>query len=240
MKQAITRAIRRARPQEVKFATMWDGQQSVAHRYGVQFNAPIGTGTNYALIPSIPSGSDNGQRNGAKISPKRLVVDFWVNATNYKSSVDLVARLFILESLNIRDTAAINTVDMTTLLDHGQTQGSFDGYASDLHGLVNKEQFKVYMDKKFKIQKGYGQGPTTINLFDGGITQPNVFHHVRVVLKCPKTLHYRDPAQVLPDGWAPFFNCGYAVPSMVDADGADIINTRLQVSWTSTLFYTDA
>lgn len=241
VKAAIARVVRKVRPTETKFATLWDGQQSVSTRYGVQFNAGIGTGSNYALIPEIPTGSDPGQRNGNKINPKRLVVDFWINATNYVSSVDMVARLFILECLNVRNTADINTaaVDLSTLLDYGQAQGPFGGYASELHGAVNRDQFKVLMDRKFKIQKTQGQGPCLANGFAGDGYEPNNFHHYRISLKCPKVLHYRDAGQTLPDGWAPFFNAGYCIPSYTDVDGVDTLNTRLQVSWTSTLYYTD-
>lgn len=240
VKNAIVRAVRQAHPTETKFATLWDGQQSVSNRYGVQFNATIGTGSNYALVPEIPLGTQVGERSGNKISPKKMVVDFWICATNYLSAVDLVARLFILESLNIKDTAQINTIDMSTLLDYGQAQGPFQGFASQLHGAVNRDQFKVHMDRTFKLQKGYGQGPNLVNAYLGNVEQPTTFYHCRVTLKCPKVLHYRDGAATLPDGWAPFFNAGYCVPSMIDTDGVDVTNSRIQVSWTSTLYYTDA
>lgn len=242
VKQAIVRAIRRAKPEEVKFATLWNSSSTVSQAYGVQFNAGIANGTNYALIPPISQGVNVGQRNGNKISPKRLVVDFWLNATNYDSSVDMIARLFILESLNIRDQTQINTIDMQSMLDYGQAQGPFEGYTTQLSAPLNRDEFKVYVNKMFKINKTQGQGPTLVNAYTGAVTapQPNVIQHYRVVLKCPKVLHYSGGANTFPDGWAPFFNCGYCIPASFPTDAPDTTVTRLQVNWTSTLYYTDA
>ena len=243
VKQAIVRAVRQASPEEVKFVTSWNSSMSVSQAFGVGFNAGIANGTNYGLIPEITQGTNVGQRIGNKISPKRLVVDFWVNAYNYQSSVDLIARLFILESLKVRDQTAINTaIDMQSMIDYGQAQGPFQGYTSQLSGRVNKDEFRVIMDKTMKIQKTQNEGPTLVNAYVGTQTAPvpNVIHHIRVSLKCPSVLHYATGLNTLPDGWAPFFNCGYCIPSSVFGDSPDTALTRLQVAWTSTLYYTDA
>jgi len=240
MKAAITKVVRSIQPRpEVKFATLWNGDNVSADVYGIQYNAAIGTGTNVNLLPPVPQGTGNGQRIGERISPKRLVIDFVLNPTNYVSSVDLIARLFILESKNLRSAATINTVDMSALIDYGQVLGSFDGYTSNLAGRVNTDAFIVHMDKQLKLQKGYGQGPNIGNLYNGAVGQPNVFHKFRVVIKCPKVLHYASAASAIPDGFGPFFNMGYAVPSFVAADGVDILSTRAQVQFNSTLYYTD-
>ena len=242
VKQAIVRAVRRANAGEVKFASLWNGQSTSSTLYGIQFNAAIQTGTNYQLIPPVPTGPDVGQRLGNKISPKRLVCDFWVCNDNEGSSFNAIYRMFILESLNIRDTTQINTVDMSTLLDYGQAQGPFDGYTTTVSGPVNKDQFKVLMDKTYTMNKTAGVDPAITNTYIGGQVAPNTnqIRHVRVSLKCPKVLHYGTAAQVLPDGWAPFFNMGYCIPAYTSADGVDTTITRLRCAWRSTLYYTDA
>jgi len=244
VKTAISRAVRRANPEEVKSSTLWNGSSSVAQTYGIQFNASVENGTNYALIPPIPQGTQVGQRVGEKISPRRLVCDFWVTATNYMSSVDMIARLFVLESHKIKDPALINSaaVDMDVLLNYGQAQDQFVGYSSQLSAPINKDAFKVHMNKTLKLSKTYGQNPTLTNAYLGAQQGPNanVIHHVRVVVKCPKVLHYETGTDTLPTNWAPFFNAGYSVPAMVNADGVDLGNTRLCVAWSSTLYYTDA
>lgn len=241
VKQEIARAVRRVTP-ETKFVSLWNGATTSAQVFGIDFNGGIGTGTNYSLIPPIPQGWNVGERIGNKIAPTRLVVDFWVTATNYVSSCDMVARLFILESLNVRDPTQINTIDMDTLLDWGQTQGPFAGFTSSLSGRVNRDEFKVRYDKLLKIDKTAGQGPAVTNGYSGNVpsSTTNMIHHFRVSLKCPPVLHYPVGGSSLPDGWAPFFNAGYCLPSATTADGPDVTASRLRISYTSTLFYKDA
>lgn len=242
MKQAIVRAIKQAAPQEVKFTTIWNGSSSTPDVYGVPFNAAIGTGTNYAILPTIAQGDGVGQRIGNKINPKRLVVNVWVNPRNFGSSADFVARIFCLESKNFKSALDINTVSMSQLLDYGQTQGSFDGYPLQLTAGVDRTQFKVYSDKLIKMNKAQGVGPTLTNLYDGVVVAPtqNTLHHYRFTIKCPKVLEYDGALATSPVGFAPFLNAGYAILAQDAPDTPDITNLRLQVAWSATLYFTDA
>lgn len=242
LKQAIVKAIKAAAPQETKFTTIWNGSSSTPDVYGIPFNASIGTGTNYAILPTIAQGAGVGQRLGNKINPKRLVVNVWVNPRNFQSSADFVARVFCLESKNLKSALQINSVDMTTLLDYGQAQGAFDGYPLQLTAGVDRSQFKVYSDKLIKMNKAQGVGPTLTNLYNGDVVAPttNTIHHYRFTIKCPKVLEYDGALATSPVGFAPFLNAGYAILAQDSPDVPDLTLLRLQVAWSSTLYFTDA
>lgn len=242
LKRAIVKAIKSAAPQEVKFTTLWNGSSASPDVYGVPFNAAIGTGTNYAILPTIAQGTGVGQRLGNKINPRRLVVNVWVNPRNFASSADFVARVFCLESKNLKSALDINSVSMGTLLDYGQAQGPFDGYPPQLTAGVDRTQFKVYSDRLIKMNKAQGVGPTLTNLYNGVVVSPtqNTIHHYRFTIKCPKTLEYDGAVATSPVGFAPFLNAGYAILAQDAPDTPDITNLRLQVAWSSTLYFTDA
>lgn len=244
MQNAIAKVVRRANPEEVKFATSWNSQSATADTYGVWFNSTITGATNYNLVPTIPQGVSVGERSGNKISVKSMYVDFWVTTANLANNVDLVARLFILQSRNIKDPNEViaGNVSMATMLDWGQAQGTFTGYTSHLSAPINKDEFNVLMDRKVTIDKTYGYNPALINAYSSSAQgqSQGLIHHFRVKVKTPKLLHYATNTATLPDGFAPFFNCGYCIPSRINADGVDNVVSALSVYWTSTIYYTDA
>lgn len=239
---AIVRAVRRANPQEVKFASSWNSQMVANAQYGVAFNSFVAADNNN-LIPEIPQGFGVGQRGGDKINPKRLVVDVWVTATNLANNLDFVARLFMLHSRKVKDPTLVGALNMNTLLDYGQGQKPFEGYTNDLSMPVNKQEFTIISDRLITMDKTYGFNPAVSNGYSSSAQgqSQGLIHHYRVTIKCPKVLHYNGDAAIYPDGFAPFFNCGYAQPSRVNnVDSPDLLITALQVQWSSTLYYTDA
>jgi len=243
LKLAIARAV--ATPKEVKFATSWNGQQASSDVYGLFFNAGINAATNFALLPQIAQGTNVGQRIGNKITPTRLVVDFWVNlSAQLDSSVELAAKLLILESKNIRDNTLVTTASLATLLDNGQSQGPFVGYPSNLSVGINTDEFKVHMNRILMLSKGTGVGPGFFNGYVGDMatqSTPNSgITHFQVTLKTPAALTYQQAGNTWPDGYAPFFNCGYAICAQNAPSTPDIALERLQVMFKSTLYYTDA
>lgn len=247
VKTAIVRAVRRANPEEVKFATLFNSQMASNNRFGLWFNGSMDNTSCYNLVPEIPQGVNIGQRIGNKISPRKLVIDFWVTAANLSNNLDFVARLLVLQSRKTKDAAAIaaaSTVNLGALLDYGQGEKPFEGYTSDLSLPINKEEFTVMMDRKLTLDKTYGYNPAAANVYSSSAQgqSQGIIRHIRVTLKCPATLHYALDANLYPDGWAPFFNAGYVVPARNNAagDSPDTIVTGLSVQWNSTLFYTDA
>nr|WAE43150.1 MAG: capsid protein [Cressdnaviricota sp.] len=239
---AIVRAVRRANPQEVKFASSWNSQMAINERYGTLFNSGIGANNNQ-LLPEIPQGVDVGQRTGDRINPKRLVVDFWVTAANLANNLDFVARLLVLQSRKVKDPLAVGALNMAALLDYGQGQKGFEGYTSDLSMPINKEEFTVISDRLITMDKTYGFNPAATNSYSSSAQgqSQGLIHHYRVIVKCPKVLHYNGSTTLFPDGFAPFFNCGYAQPSRANGlDTPDTVVTALSVQWSSTLYYTDA
>jgi len=243
LKLAIKKLIKA--PVEVKFTTAFNGSSaSSAGIFGQLYNADIGTSgaTNQVLLPSIIQGLESGQRIGNQIRPRALVLNIWANAANTADSASFVARMFVLESLRIRDSTLITTgIPMSTLLNYGQAQGGFDGYPSQLSAGVNRNEFKVYHDKLVKFDKADGRGPSLVNTFTGNTVAPttNTMYHCRIVVKCPAVLRYHNAPDLYPDNFAPFFNAGYAIPSCVTGDPPDSIVTRLQIMVESTLYYTD-
>jgi len=245
IKLAIAKAIRAQAPQEVKMITSWNNQFASTDVFGVAFNSYVTTGSNYGLVPPLSLGTAVGTRLGNKVHPKRLTVDFWVNPANLVGSADMIARLFVLESKNIRNGSptAIAGIGMTEMLNWGQVQGSFNGYTSHLSAPVNKNQFIVHSDRLIKMNKAVGEGPTLTNGYTGSTTAPtqNTLHHYRINLKLPKVFTYADNNDSYPEGYAPFFNAGYCMPiSTAGTDVPDLTVSRLLVSWQTTLYYTDA
>lgn len=244
LKLAIQRAVKASAPEEVKYITTWNGQSASADVWGIGYNAFMTGPTNEGIMPAISQGTGVGQRIGNKICPKRLTVDFWVNPANLTSSVDMIARMLILESKNIRDGAAATAITLGEVLNFGQTQGSFNGYTSHLKAPINTNLFKVHSDRLIKFNKAQGNGPTLSNAYVGDVVSPtstNNMAHYRVNIKVPKTFTYKEAADVFPEGFCPFFNCGYAVlPSTNGTDTPDVTILRLQVQWSVTLYYTDA
>lgn len=242
VQQAIVKAVKRVNPGELKFASTWNGSMISADVWGVQYNSAMTGGSNVGLLPNIPQGDNNGERNGNRITPRRLVVDFWVTAANLDNNLDFIARLLILQSRNQKNQTLVTSVPLTTLLDWGQTQGGFVGYTSHLSAPINKDEFQVLMDRKVVIDKTYGQNPSSGNSYTSTAVgqSTNLIHHIRVSLKPPSVLHYANGVATLPEGYAPFFNCGYVQPSRQASDTPDTTISALQVYFTSTLYYTDA
>jgi len=242
LKLAIARAVRT--PKEVKFITSWNGQQATSDVYGNFYNAGMNGPTNVAILPQITQSTNVGGRIGNKITPTRLTVDFWVNLANTQSSAEIAAKLVILESKNIRDNAQVTTASLATLLDNGQSQGPFVGYPSNLSVGINTDEFKVHMNRILLLSKGAGMGPDFINSFVGDqqtqATPSSGITHFQVTLKTPAVLSYQTAGSVWPDGFAPFFNCGYAICANQSPDIPDINIARLQVMFKTTLYYTDA
>lgn len=244
LKLAIKRAVKAAAPEEVKYITTWNGQTASADVWGINYNSFMTGATNEGIMPAIAQGTGVGQRIGNKINPKRLTVDFWVCPANLTSSVDMIARMVILESKNIRDGAAATAVGLTEVLNFGQAQGSFNGYTSHLKAPLNTNLFKVHSDKLIKFNKAEGNGPTLSNAYTGNVVAPtssNNLVHYRVNIKLPKTFTYKDAGDIFPEGFCPFFNCGYAVPQYINGtDTPDTSILRLCVQWNVTFAYTDA
>lgn len=177
------------------------------------------------LVPSIVNGVLDNERVGNKITPRGLKVVLSITAMTSNPNIELLPRIFILSSKNLKDWPTLQAqVDLTKLLDDGTGERSFGGDITDYQAPVNKELFIVHKDIKTKIHLGNVEQ----NL---GRTRTYTFW-----IKCPKVLNYND-GMVDANNFAPFLTCAFACGDFsVPSDGY----LPMKLALTSTLYYEDA
>lgn len=206
-------------------------------------------------LPAIPEGDEVNQRHGRKVNGRYLYVKGYVaydNSTIYgygsgnavtMPAHGIVVRLIIATQRNIRNCAGMNpsptgasTVNTDTLLapyDGTTITKGFSGDVKDLMYPINKDVFRVHLDKKIKLR------PQMLGTLDSGTAwtmgQNGVYFHTKI--KCPPTLYFDETidSNSRPTNFAPFMVLGWA-----DTDGVTPTSDRIvRCTATSTLYYTD-
>jgi len=197
----------------------------------------------YAL-PPVLTGTDNWQRIGNKIKPKRLTCTLDIAATIHDTSraVDKTVHIFLMTSKAVRDLDNYSAIPITTMLEDGQGGNtSFDGTAIGSMYPVDKNNFTVLHHKTFRLVKGFGL-PTdsTVNTSaattDSVISPSTSYRRIKMNVKTPKTLLYDTHAKSYPSNFAPFFVIGYTNNNPVDtaSNGVDL----MVLGWNE-LYYKD-
>jgi len=242
LSKPVTTAVRRiaksvvSRASETKFISL---------RQDLGFNSTItGPGECYALMPPITQGTDDFQRVGDRISGRTLYISGHIN---YNSAfLDTIGvnnyvppstvRVMILSQKNIKSNQQLGLVDTAHLLKDNVATGvarSYNGGMTDNLAPVNKDLFRVHLDKKIKMncvyQSSDGTGST------GWVGQKTAYF--RCAIKLPKTLYYDDLNGDVPNNFAPFFCLGG-----VNDDGSSpyTLQTPYRVTFLSTAYFDDA
>lgn len=212
---------------------------------GQNHNAPIGSQDCEPLIQQIApidsaAGNTEQQRMGDRVKPKSLKVKGIVSLnTAYPaaSAQPLYVRILILSQKDIKVGSAVlgGSVDTSNLLlpafaGTGNDQAPFAGTTQDLLYPVNKQKFRVYMDKVIKLTPTVSASAKEAN--------PGYCAKYSYRFKSlPTSLTYDDGSGDWANNFAPFICMGYAYSdSSTETEG----QFRVQHSCYSTLEFEDA
>jgi len=211
---------------------------------GVLHNQPIGASDCEPLIGEIApidsaTGNTSQQRMGDRIKPKSLKVRGIVTLNQTQATASnqpLYVRVIIAQQKDVRNSGNVTTSIDTAHLLHpafagvGTDQQAFTGATEDLQYPINKNKFKVFMDKIIRL------APV--------VSQTSVEEHPRYTAtykytfkSLPASLTYDDGAGNWCNNFAPFIALGYAY---TDGSSENSTYTRVKHYCFSQLEFEDA
>lgn len=198
------------------------------------------------IIPSVPSGTGEGNKIGNQIMPKNLILKYFLSAlpttdstfvggnTNPFKGVPFRVRVIVF-----RHRFAIDDFSQTNILQNGNSTTSFGSGIDNFFRPYNKDEYTIVYSKTVKmsaVKHVSGAGGTVIsteNVPNGSLT----FYAGSAKIPLPKKLRYNDGADVPT-------NQGYfmAVCYCNDDGSADSSGTyrRLQLNAETSMTYYDA
>lgn len=213
------------------------------------FNSSIAViGDMKALIPQVQSGTGSWQRLDQRITPLSLRTTWHFSFSDtINRSMNILVSLYCFHKKNVKyvpDMAQDVTTNGIQLLASGNS-----GIVQPYNGYVTESDLPINKDSYVLIKKYTFQLTNNVGLPNGDTTPgnaPNVslgasHKKISLTVKTPKQLTYKpttgSSSVVYPDGFAPFWAVGYA---HVGGAAPDAFNTDLNVSWNTTMTYTDA
>lgn len=215
------------------------------------FNSTITAASEcYAMVPQITVGDTDYQRTGVKVRGKYLYIKGYVQLD--KDYLDMAnnggnqwippatCRIMILSQKNIRVGSEVGTrVDTAHLLKDNVGTGSarpYSGGAFDNIAPINKQLFRVHLDKKVKFS-WVGRSDTGNGTLEGYAVGQERTKYFECRIKVPATLTWDNGNGDWPNNFAPFLCFG-----SVNDDGSlpYSVGTPWRVSWLSTLYYEDS
>lgn len=215
------------------------------------FNSSVSSPTEcYELVPQVTQGDGDHQRIGDKIRGKYLIIRGHVqwdtnflqqhSTTGYLPPATL--RVMILSQNNVKVGSEVSTRaspqfllkdNVGTGVARAYTGGMWDNLAP-----INKDLFRVHMDKKVKLNFVNWSYSTTGG---GGQSESQAVGNDRTkyfYCKIPinRTMKFDDINLNYPNSFAPFICLGG-----VNDDGTSAwsLQTPYRMSWNSTLYFTD-
>lgn len=242
--KAVTKVVKRVlkRTNETKYVSL---QQDLS------FNSTISSASEaYPMCPAVPQGTDDFQRIGDKIQGKYLIIRGKVQYNN--SFLDTAGtqfippatcRLMILSQNNVKTSGDVNAgrVDVAHLLKDNVGTGSARSYSGtqyDNLAPINKDLFKVHLDKKIRLNWINHQivvtDPGVSISHDVGNDRTKYFY---CKIKLNKGMKFDDGTGNYPNSFAPFMVFG-----SVNDDGSApwTASTPFHVTVLSTLYFSDA
>lgn len=216
------------------------------------FNSVISAASEcYPVIPRVTIGTGDYQRIGDKIRGKYLIIKGHVQwdytqLTQHSTTAYLppsTLRVMILSQNNVKVGGDVQTrVDVAHLLKDNVGTGTARGYSGSMYdnlAPINKDLFKVHMDKKVKLN---WINWSMSNTGGGGQSESQAVGNDRTKyfycrIKLNRNLKFDDGNGDYPNSFAPFM-CVGAVSD--DGNGAFSLQTPYRVSMLSTLYFTDA
>lgn len=219
------RATARAIPNKV---IGWLPEQLTDH------NSAIGNADCYPLVQQISEGSAIYERDGDRIKPKSLVVKGMISLNpDYNPDTSaMYVRVVIAQQKDVRCISGYPSLDTAHLLKPtlaGAPEQPFNGNEIELAYPVNRDKFRVYMDKTFLITPA---GNASGNPRTGA--QKKWSYRFK---QLPSTLTFDEGNGDLVNNFAPFVALGYAY---ADGNRVDTLGLRIQHSVYSQLTFEDA
>ena len=196
----------------------------------VLHNSAIGAADCEPIIPEIApldaaGGSTARQRVGDRITPKYLKVRGVVSLNQSSpptGRADLYARVIIAAQKDVKTGAAIlgGGISANTLLRAGYggpaNEVAFGGNTADMLYDINRDKFKVYMDKVVRLNQ----------VGEGAIEQNGAYSFVYTYTfkDLPTALTFDEENGNWPNNFAPFVAVGYCYS---DGTAPDTVSTKL-------------
>lgn len=221
----------------------------VSTQGAVLFNSSITSSSEcYPMIPQITEGTGDFQRIGDKVRGKYLYIKGYLQynlnylefSTGNQYLPPVTARVMILSQKNVKVGNDVSTrIDVAHLLKDNVGTGTarpYNGGLLDNLAPINKDLFKVHMDKKIKlnwVQRG-DQTNTGDTGFGIGNDRTKYF---RCRIKLPASMTFDDGNLDWPNNCAPFLCFG-----AVNDDGTTkyTVGTPFRLGWISTAYFEDA
>lgn len=191
----------------------------------------------FPVIPQITVGPNDFQRIGDRVKGKYLyvkgMVQYGVGNAQYPPKT---VRCLILSQKNLKTGSQVSTsVDVAHLLKDNIGTGTARGYTGTLFdnlAPINKDLFRVHMDRKFRFKLRSDATVATSATTEG--TNPTRYFSCRIKLP---TLTFDDGNANWPNNFAPFF-CMGAVAD--DGSGPTVVGTPWLVQVQSIAYYEDS
>lgn len=219
------RATARAIPNRV---IGWNVESIIDH------NCAISNADCYPLVQQISLGDEIYERQGDRLKPKSLTVKGHIalNPDNNPDTSAMYVRVIIAQQKTVRSVGNYANLDTAHLLKPclaGAPEQPFNGNEIELAYPVNRDLFRVYMDKVFLITPASAASgnPRT------GAQKKWSYRFKQM----PSTLTFDQGGGDYVNNFAPFVALGYAY---ADANRIDTIATRIQHSVFSQLTFEDA
>lgn len=216
------------------------------------FNSGIdSTGDVQRVLPAIPQGTDDGNRKGSVIMAKSLNIrghielnqmDQLTNSFVYGSNSRVMVRLMVVTPKRFPTWAQSSTSATTwlpNLLRNGANVQGFTGIVQDLYLPLNIDEVTVHWDQLFDLrQNQFSAFSSTSDVSKNVAVDPTgsyAFFNFNIKVKDKKILFLDGSSE--PTNFGPVLLMGYA---HLDNSSPDVVTSRVQMSYVSTLKYTDA
>jgi len=201
----------------------------------VGHNSAIGTADCLSVLPPMVQGTDSNQRIGDRVTPKSLTIKGVVSLVREQPDArELYVRVLVLAQKNIKVGSDVNTsVDAAHLLRTGIAGGDeiqYTGATQNINDPINRDLFRVYMDKTFVLAPASDQtltGPLPKSSFKWGYSFKQL----------PASLTYDATNTQYANNFAPFYAIGYAY---ADGTAPDVGTLRIVTTTSSYLQFEDS
>lgn len=194
----------------------------------------------YNLLPVLNEGAEDGERIASKVKPMKNTFRAYVNLLPHNALTNpdfpIMVRCWIVKyKLQNRNAATMNLADFDAFFDTGTTAVGFQGNMLDMLLPVNKSQWIVYEERKFKLGVGQNAGGYS----GGNNALDNSSFNRQIVFYCSKhwktSLDYTDNTVDRPTNTSLFFVC-----QAVAANGTAVIGPTCEIHYTHRFEYEDA
>lgn len=198
-------------------------------------NSAIGAGDAIAICPEISQGTSAQERVGDRVTPKYLSVRGVVSLVRQQPDAkQLYVRVMCLAQKNIKVGSSVTgVIDAAHLLRPGIPGGDqiqYTGTTSNITDPVNKDLFRVYYDRTFKLS------PASDQTLTGDLLQSS-FKWAYKFKQLPSSLTFDDGNGDYPNNFAPFYVIGYAY---ADGTNPDVGTLRIVSTTSSYLGFEDS